>query len=117
MTDWSRVRYFRRSEFGYAGDVEPDPLLVDLLDEARKYAGTPFVITSGIRAPSGPDDTSSHVTGKAVDIRAPTSRQKFQIVESLLLVGINRIGVYDRHIHVDTDRSKPAGVMWVGVSR
>ena len=117
MTDWSKVRYFRRQEFGYHGDVEPDPTLVDLLDEARKYAGIPFVITSGIRAPRDENDTSSHVTGKAADIRAPTGRHRFQIVESLLLVGINRIGVYNLHVHADVDKTKPAGVIWVGVSR
>ena len=115
--DWSRVRYFRRQEFGYHGDVEPDPTLVDLLDEARQFAGIPFVITSGIRAPRDENDTSSHVTGKAVDIRAPTSRHRHRIVEALLLVGIDRIGVYDRHIHADVDKTKPRFVMWVGVSK
>ena len=115
--DWRGIRYFRRQEFGYHGDVEPDPTLVDLLDEARKYAGIPFVITSGIRAPRHDGDTSSHTTGHAADIRCATSRHRMQMLDALRMVGFDRIGVYNRHIHVDTDTTKPSGVIWVGVSR
>lgn len=117
MTDWQRVRNFTRAEFGFHGDIEPDPNMVRILDDAREIAGVPFVITSGIRSPErnaevGGVETSSHLTGKAVDIRAPSSRHRFLIVQALIECGANRIGVGNGFIHFDTDRGKPADVMW-----
>ena len=118
MIDWHRVRYFRRAEFGRHGDVEPDPLLVEMLDEARQYAGIPFVITSGIRSPErnaevGGAEESAHLTGHAVDIRCPTSRHRHKILEAALLVGFRRIGIGKGFIHLDTDPEKPQDVVWL----
>ena len=111
-------RYFDREEFGYADGVEPDPTLVQLLDDARGMAGVPFVITSGIRSEDrnrevGGVETSSHLTGHAVDIAAESSRERFLILDALLQCGARRIGIGDTFIHVDTDESKPQEVAWV----
>ena len=97
--------------------VEPDPDLVRLLDEARAAAGIPFVITSGLRTQErngevGGADASAHVTGHAVDIRCATGRHRFLILRALLEVGFRRIGVYDRHIHADTQQNLPQDVIW-----
>jgi uncharacterized protein YcbK (DUF882 family) len=93
--------------------------LVQLLDQAREMAGIAFVITSGFRdkaknAEVGGVENSSHTKGLAVDMRAQTSQNRAIIVESLLRVGIKRIGVYKRHIHADIDTSKPTPSMWLG---
>lgn len=126
MTDWSQIKYFTRDEFRFHGDVEPAPELVRKLDEARGVAtmlagrNVPFVITSGIRAPrknllAGQLD-SAHTTGHAVDIRAWKSRDRFFIIKALILQGFNRLGIYDRHIHVDNSPAHDQDVCWTGRS-
>ena len=117
--DWHRIRYFRRHEFGQGEpDVEPDPDLVRMLDEARAVAGIPFVITSGLRTRArnskvGGAPNSAHLTGHAADIRCPTSRHRMLMIEAMLEVGFRRIGVrYPAHIHVDTRQDLPQDVIW-----
>jgi len=121
MIDWSKVRHFKREEFGYADGVKPDPLLVSMLDNARLVADIPFQIASGIRSREhndriGGSPTSAHLTGHAADIKCTTSRQRFIMLNALIEAGFTRIGVYDRHIHVDTDQNKPDEVIWMGKS-
>ena len=116
--DWSKVRHFSRDEFGYAGNVEPDETLVQLLDEARSMAGVPFVLTSGIRGEDrnrevGGVEKSAHTTGHAADISAESSRERFLIVDALLQCGGSRIGIGSDFVHVDTDESKPQEVIWL----
>lgn len=91
------------------------------LDMARHMAGTEFIITSGKRTPehnegiNGVED-SSHLTGLAVDLACSLSGNRFKIVSALLKVGFKRIGIYDKHIHVDDDKEKAEGVIWIGMS-
>ena len=94
-------------------DVE----FLNKLAAARKSAAVGFKITSGYRTPKhnekvGGVPSSSHTKGHAVDIYAPTSRQKFIIINSLLQAGFNRIGVAKNFIHVDDDPSKAEDVIW-----
>lgn len=118
MIDWNEVLYFKRDEFGYAGNVEPDEKLVRWLQHARYKAGIPFIINSGIRTPErnaevGGSPSSSHLTGHAVDIRCASSRDRFVILTALVDVGFQRIGIGKTFIHVDTDPGKPQGVVWL----
>ena len=117
MIDWDRVKHFARSEFGRADGVEPCPVLVQRLDEARGIAGVPFVINSGIRtadrnAEVGGTHESAHITGHAVDIRCPSSRHRFLIVSALRDAGFRRIGIGSTFVHCDTDPDKPQDVIW-----
>lgn len=80
--DWSKVKYFKKSEFkcdcggkycdGYPAEIDPD--LVKLLEETRAYYGKPIQITSGVRCQkrnselSGSSPTSKHMEGKAADV-------------------------------------------------
>lgn len=110
--EWSRLRYFKATEFN-------EPSLMDFqflrgLDRARHIAGVPFSITSSIRRDRL---FSPHATGKAVDIRCYEARTRFRIVSGLLAVGFTRLGVYDRHIHVDSDDGQASDVLWTGVSK
>ena len=86
------------------------------LDEAREYANIPFIINSAYRSPEHPESiktpTSSHIKGLAVDISAKDSRTRFLILDALLAVGFNRIGIADTFIHVDSDLDKSQSVIW-----
>ena len=90
-----------------------DSELVRRLDEARGFAKVPMEITSGYR---GGDD-KSHGRGLAVDLRCSTSYRRMRIVSGALVAGFRRIGVYDRHVHLDVDEKLPQDVLWMGVSQ
>ena len=87
------------------------------LDEAREYAGIPFIINSAYRSPSHPESikrpTSSHIKGLAVDISATSSRQRGLILDALRAVGFDRIGIAKTFIHVDMDFDKDQDVTWL----
>ena len=86
------------------------------LDEAREYANIPFIINSAYRGPEHPESiknpSSSHIKGLAVDINAKDSRTRFLILDALLSVGFNRIGISETFIHVDSDFDKSQSVIW-----
>lgn len=110
-----RCRYFNpNSEVDDWGD--PDKMQGDFLlrlDEARHQAGVPFIINSAHR---GSSDTS-HGRGWGVDIKGTNGRVRWKIVQGLLAAGFNRIGVYDLHVHADSDPQRPPRVMWGGKSQ
>tara|TARA_R110002072_G_scaffold5165_5_gene34378 strand:- start:1176 stop:1499 length:324 start_codon:yes stop_codon:yes gene_type:complete len=86
------------------------------LDEAREYANIPFIINSAYRSPSHPESiknpTSSHIKGLAVDIKAKDSITRFKVLDALIAVGFNRIGIAGTFIHVDLDLDKSQNVIW-----
>jgi hypothetical protein len=97
------------------------PDLVMRLDLARDLARVAFTLTDTTRTPEdakalGLED-SAHTTGWAVDIRVSSSHQCFRILLGLFLAGFTRIGVYDHHLHVDADPTKPPEVVWKGKSK
>ena len=117
---------FSLSEFdspdqpGSGAKMNPDFLLK--LDKARGIAGVPFKINSGYRTDAhnkkvgGGKPDSSHLTGYAADIDLPNtsgSRMRFQIVNSLIKAGFNRIGIANGFIHVDSDPTKDKNVIWL----
>ena len=108
---WAELNHFSPFEFEHPEEMEFN--LMAQLDVAREIAGIPFRINSSHR----PGDLLSHGKGMAVDIECLTSRNRFHIVQALLMVGFTRIGVYDRHIHADIDPSLPQDVMWWGRSK
>jgi len=106
---WNNIKHFVPKEF-----TRPEQMnywLIARLDLARIKAGIPFSVSSSFR----PGDPGAHGKGLAVDIRAHNSKTRFAIVKAAIAAGFPRIGVYDRHIHLDVDTSLPPG-MWSGVS-
>ena len=103
-------KYFKEIE----ANMNKDFLFV--LDEAREFAGIPFVINSAYRSPNHPlsvkNPTSSHIKGLAVDIKATDNATRFKIVEALISVGFTRIGIADTFIHVDLDFEKRQDIIW-----
>ena len=87
------------------------------LDQAREYAGVPFIVNSAYRTvehekAKGRDGTSSHIKGIAVDLKATNSRTRYKILQGLLKVGFTRIGIGKNFIHVDEDEEKDQDVIW-----
>ena len=115
------MKYFRPDEFECkCGDCRKctiDPELAQKLDTAREIAGIPFYINSGVRcskhnADVGGAKGSSHLTGKAADIRADTGKKYFAILRGLIGAGFTRIGLGGNYIHVDVDKAKPQDTVW-----
>jgi len=104
------TKYFKEVE--YKMDVD---FLVKL-DKAREFAKVPFVINSAYRSlehkESIKNPTSSHIKGLAVDIKATDSRTRYKVLNALMHVGFNRIGIADTFIHVDDDKDKSQQVIW-----
>ena len=103
-------RFFKEIEY------KMDKKFLSRLDEARDYAGIPFIINSAYRSPDHPESiknpTSSHIKGLAVDIRARDSKTRYLIIDALMHVGFNRIGIADTFIHVDMDYDKSQDIIW-----
>lgn len=119
----NKYKYFTAEEFLKC--TPPSPIegvsesLLNKLDQAREIAGIPFVINSAVRSSAyervrGRSGSSSHVSGKAVDIRCIDSSSRFAILSALIMVGFTRIGIYPRHIHVDVDNDRPQKVVFLG---
>lgn len=116
----SEIKDFTKNEFDCpcgCGKNNIDYDFVKDLQTARTIAKTSFVINRGcscefhnLRVDGSAD--SSHLIGKAVDIRCLTSTKRYKIVQALLFCGFKRIGVYEKHIHVDSDETKPQKVIW-----
>ena len=94
---------------------------IGMLDAARDLAGVPFKITSGYRIEADIErlrkagykvsKNSSHLKGLAADIACNTEI-RYNMLESLMKVGFNRIGIANTFIHVDIDPDKPPFVIW-----
>jgi len=121
------LKYFKLSEFD-SPDLEGSGsnmnyTFLEKLDQARGLAEIPFKINSGYRTKEYNEDlirrnyaasrSSSHLKGLAADISVKDSRQRFIVINSLLLAGFTRIGIADTFIHVDLDiEEKTQNVIW-----
>lgn len=97
----------------HCGELNDNPVLIEMMNKARRLAGIPFIVTSWYRCPEhneaiGSRPTSSHVKGKAVDIAFKNSVDCFKIVDSLLKAGFVRIGINfkEKFIHCDISLDK-----------
>lgn len=116
------MRNFKYSEFDSpdkkGSGKKMDTQFLKLLDRARDLYGKPMTITSGYRTEEhnekvGGVPTSSHLKGLAADIACDNSADRWDLIDSLIKVGINRIGVADTFIHVDVDiDDKTPFVIW-----
>ena len=120
-------KYFKLSEF----DSPDEPgsgskmnyTFLEKLDYARGNAGVSFKINSGYRTEAWNTKVggrvgvgklmSSHCKGLAADIHCNNSRDRALIVQSLLNVGITRLGIADTFIHCDVDKDKDQDVIWL----
>ena len=114
-------KYFSESDFEKAEPKcsmkDMNKLFLKKLDIARQVAQQPIVINSAYRSKEyelskGRSGTSSHTKGIAVDIKAVDSRTRYKIINALLSVGLNRIGIGKGFIHTDMDKEKSSNVIW-----
>lgn len=116
------LKYFELSEFDSPDEIgsgsKMDIGFLRKLDEARHIAQTPFKINSGYRTQEhnlkvGGRVGSSHLKGLAADIGYNGSRERYLIINALIQVGINRIGIAKTFVHCDVDNSKDKSVIWL----
>lgn len=120
------MKYFRYHEFD-SPDVQGsgqlmDKAFLDMLDFAREIYGKPMEITSGFRTEEYNQDLkargyaaspkSSHLKGLAADIACTESADRWDMIDSFIKAGFNRIGVAKTFIHVDCDPDKTPFVIW-----
>jgi zinc D-Ala-D-Ala carboxypeptidase len=115
---------FYRGEFEEEGyDVRIDPFLPKVCQAIRNAWGRPVYITSGVRSPEhnievGGAPNSSHLRGLAVDIsdneegQMLSSRFRYVVLDTLMSMGIRRVGIAETFIHFDIDREKGQDVIW-----
>tara|TARA_R100000234_G_scaffold55576_1_gene33363 strand:- start:315 stop:683 length:369 start_codon:yes stop_codon:yes gene_type:complete len=120
------MRYFNYTEFDSPDELgsgkNMSPKILEMLDLAREKYDKPIKITSGYRTQAYNEDlkargykaskNSSHLKGLAVDILCNNSKDRFELVDILLDVGFNRIGIANTFIHVDIDEDKPTHLIW-----
>lgn len=107
MRDGHTVRAIAREAYGLSGR------LTEVLAIMETLLRRPVKLTSGLR----PGDSGSHGGGDAADIAVASSSERFEVVQAALAAGVCRIGVYDRHVHVDVCDVRPQAVLWLGLSR
>ena len=122
VVDWTRIQHFSAHEFDspdVPGSGEGmDKNIILRLDFVRADVQLPIRVTSGIRTPIhnakiGGSHTSSHLSGKAVDIACLDSHTRFLLIAAALRYGIRRIGVGKNFLHLDMDSDKAQSVAWV----
>lgn len=68
-------------------------------------------VTSGVREDAG------HRDGWAADIQIEGGWHRRLLVEKAIILGVPRIGVYDRHVEINLDPNRVQDVLWVGKSQ
>lgn len=92
---------------------------MEKLDKVRDRLGKPVIITSGYRCPyhngivshTGPN--GAHTTGLAADIAIPNGKYRYHAIWAAMAVGINRIGIGEFYLHLDSDPYKHNGVIFL----
>lgn len=93
--------------------------LVNFLDGTRRLCGFPLVVKSGYRCKKhnqkvGGVTNSAHLKGLAVDIYCWSNLKRFKLIQALLSMGFERIGIYSHHIHADISKVLPRPTIWWG---
>ena len=124
----SKFKYFTYSEFdqpGLVGSGEEfmSDKFIYMLDEARGLYGKGIKINSGYRSEAyqqelakkyktGVAKNSPHTEGIAADIHVGSSRDRWKLVNSLLLAGFTRIGIASTFVHADISETRQQNVIW-----
>lgn len=111
------LKHFAPKEFKHYSEMSPE--LGRMLDDTRHILNDKIIITGSWRR-SANERTSAHQVSssglwEAVDIRCSESRERFLLVSAAYLAGFRRIGLYDRHVHLDVaEENFDHDVCWLG---
>ena len=110
-------KHFTKEEFAcsHTGNNEIEDKFIEMIDILRENCGFPFVITSGYRDPSHPEEVNkeqpgTHSRGIAADIYVSDGTQRRSIIENAIDIGFGGIGVAKGFVHVDIRDTTP--VIW-----
>jgi uncharacterized protein YcbK (DUF882 family) len=112
------LRHFDKSEFDCpcCGVNNTSPELMYMADKGREQSGVAWVINSAYRCAEHNANVGSksdvHVKGLAIDVSTPNSRTRFKVLQAMIDLGFNRIGLGSNFIHGDIDFTKDADVAW-----
>ena len=109
--------HFNRRELACrcgCGQIAVNQILISALEELRRLAGGPVIVTSGYRCPKhnalmGGAKNSLHVQGKAADVQIPglTVKEMYELACQVEGFKKGGLGVYpEGFIHVDV-RDEP----------
>lgn len=109
MVDWSKVKYFKQSEFVCScgcGRADVTPGLVMALDALREAYGKPMTITSGFRCENHPEERDkptpgAHGQGRAADISTPDASSKYELKRHVYALGFLGVGHGKTFTHLD----------------
>ena len=118
--NWSLIDFFKKDDFTCHCGCGLNNISFDLvrkLNIARFLCGFPFIVNSACRCilhnkSIGGSVSSSHLLGFAIDIAVKSPSQRFKMVQVLMSLGFNRIGIYKDFIHIDIDSFKTQNVIW-----
>ena len=115
-------RNFKPSEV--SNPLTMSPILLAMLDDMRRNYGKPIIITGSWRPLDGEIRSSAHqISSKGIwegaDLRCHTSRERAGMLTAALEAGFTRIGIYDKHLHVDVaiEPRFDQNVIWLGTSK
>ena len=116
-------KYFKFEEFDSpdlkgSGEKYMSKEFIEKLDYARELAGISFKINSGYRTSKHNkkvkgSPNSSHMKGLAADIHCVDNKSRHLIITALFAAGFDRIGIASTFIHVDDDKAKQKGLIWL----
>lgn len=122
IPDWAHAKYFKPGEV--LNSFNMSAALLQMLEDLRRNYGHPITITGSWRPLDGADRTSAHQVNdlgewEGTDLRVRGSRQRQGLLKAVYEVGFKRVGIYDRHIHVDvaTEPRFAQNVCWIGTSK
>lgn len=120
--------YFTYKEFDQpglpnSGEQFMSDEFIEMLDEAREIYGKAIIVTSGYRSKeyqqelakkykTGVAKNSPHTEGVAADLHVANSKDRWLLVNSLLLAGFTRIGIASNFVHADISTSRSDEVIW-----
>ena len=111
------MKHFKIEEFdcSFTGKNEMNPDFLEKLDNLRDLCGFPFVITSGYRDKTHPEEAKKQRPGKhnegiAADISIYDGHARYVLVDYAMAMGFNGIGIAKTFIHLDSRAGTP--VIW-----
>jgi len=94
------------------------PHLLKFINEVRKRLGRALIVRSACRCPphnkeEGGTETSDHLTGEGVDLKAIHSHTRYLILDTAFEWEIRRIGLARTYIHIGINENNPQEVFWI----